>query len=101
MKNIEKGHNDRNICILSDSQATIKALDSFQMNSKLDWDCRQSPVTLAEHKGIQMIWVPGHMGTDGNEIADQLARQGSSRPRIGNMQNIGSIFVKKSKLTLS
>ena len=26
---------------------------------------------------IQLVWVPGHMGIDWNEIADQLARQGS------------------------
>jgi hypothetical protein len=38
---------------------------------------------LAEHNKVQLIWVPGHMGIDGNEIADQLARQGSSRPFIG------------------
>jgi hypothetical protein len=39
MENIEKGYTGRNICILSDSQAAIKALDSFQINSKLVWDC--------------------------------------------------------------
>jgi ribonuclease HI len=26
---------------------------------------------LEEHNGIQMIWEPGHMGNDGNDIADQ------------------------------
>jgi hypothetical protein len=35
MENIEKGKTGRNIYILSDSQAAIKALDSFQVNSKL------------------------------------------------------------------
>jgi len=25
---------------------------------------------------IQLVWVPGHMGIDWNEIPDQLARQG-------------------------
>jgi ribonuclease HI len=64
------------------SQAAIKALDSFQINSKLVWDCHQSLVKLAEHNRIQLGWVPGHMGIDGNEIADELARQGSSHPLI-------------------
>jgi hypothetical protein len=35
MENIQKGYTGRNICILSDSQAAIKALDSYQINSKL------------------------------------------------------------------
>jgi hypothetical protein len=39
MEDIEKGYTGRNISILSDSQAAIKALDSFQINSKLVWDC--------------------------------------------------------------
>jgi RNase H. len=35
MENIEKGYTGKNIYILSDSQAAIKALESFQMNLKL------------------------------------------------------------------
>jgi hypothetical protein len=49
----------------------------------LVWDCPQSIVKLAEHNRVQLTWVPGYMGIDGNEMADQLARQGSSRPFIG------------------
>jgi ribonuclease HI len=73
MENIVKGCTGRNIYIFSDSQAAFKALDSFQINSNLVWDCHRSVVKLAEHKLIQLVWVPGYMGIDGNETADQLA----------------------------
>jgi hypothetical protein len=49
MENIEKGYTGSNIYILSTSQAAIKVFDSFQINSKLVWDCHQSQVELAEH----------------------------------------------------
>jgi hypothetical protein len=52
MENTEKGYRHRNIYILSDSQAAIKALDSFQTNSELVWGCHQSLVKLAEHTRI-------------------------------------------------
>ena len=48
MENIEKGYAGRNIYILSDAQATITTLESFQINSKLVWDCHQSLVKLAD-----------------------------------------------------
>ena len=38
---------------------------------------------LEEYNRIHLVWVPGHMRIDGNEIADKLARQGSSLPLIG------------------
>jgi hypothetical protein len=70
MESTEKGYKGRNIYILSDSQAAIKALN-VKINSKLVWDCHQSLVRLAEHNRIQLLWVPGHIGI---EVADQLAR---------------------------
>jgi ribonuclease HI len=42
-------------------------------NSKLVWNCHHSLVKLAEHNRVELMWVPGHMGIDGNEIADHLA----------------------------
>jgi hypothetical protein len=44
---------------------------------------------LAEHNRVQLIGVPGHTGIDGNEKADQLARQGSSHPFIGPEPALG------------
>jgi hypothetical protein len=44
VENAEKGYRGRN------SQAAMKVLDSFQINSKLAWNCHQSLVKLVEHK---------------------------------------------------
>jgi ribonuclease HI len=65
-ENIEKDYKGRNIYILSGSQAAIKALNNFQINSKLVWDFHQSLMTLAEHNRLQLIWVPGHKRNDEN-----------------------------------
>jgi len=74
----------------SDSQAAITALDSFQLHSNLVWDYHQSMVKLAEHSRMQLEWVPGHMGIDGNATADQLATQGSSNPLTGSQPAFGT-----------
>ena len=70
MENTEKSYKSRNMYILSDSQAAIKELKNFKANSEQMWDCHQSLVRLAEDNRVQLIWVPEHMGIDGNEMAD-------------------------------
>jgi hypothetical protein len=46
-------------------------------------------VKLAKHNRIQLVWVPGHTGIDWNEIADQLARQGSPLLLTGSEPALG------------
>jgi hypothetical protein len=52
MEKTEKGYKERNIYIVSEIQAAIKALNNFQINSKLVWDCHQSLVELAKHTRV-------------------------------------------------
>jgi ribonuclease HI len=87
--NLDMGYRNRNIYILSGSQAAIKALYVCQINSKLVWDCHQSLAKLARHTRVQLLWVPGHRGIEGNETADQPARQGSECPLIGTEPAFG------------
>jgi hypothetical protein len=54
-ENVEQGYTGRNIHTLSASQAAIKALNGFQINSKFVCDCHQSLVKLAEHNRIQLV----------------------------------------------
>jgi ribonuclease HI len=78
--NLDRDYKNRNISILPDSQVAIKALDNYEIDSKLVWDCL---VKLAKHNRVQQIWMSGHKGIEGNEIADQPAKLGSECPLIG------------------
>lgn len=81
-ENLRRGYSGMNITILTDSQASIKALTAYEVRSKLVWNCLQNLNTLANHNKVKLVWVPGHKGIDGNERADSLARQGSSTTYI-------------------
>jgi ribonuclease HI len=68
---------DRNIVILTDSQALIKALDKNTVTSKTTIECIEKLKLLASNNiGITIGWVPGHSDIEGNEIADELAEDG-------------------------
>jgi hypothetical protein len=60
VENLDRNYKNRNIYILADSHAAIKALGKHQITSKLVWDCHKSLTQLAEHNRVQLIWVPGH-----------------------------------------
>ena len=60
------GYKGRNISLLSDSQAAIKMLNNFQVNSKRLWNCHDSMVKVAENNMVQLIWVLGNVGYNGN-----------------------------------
>jgi ribonuclease HI len=77
VENLDRDYKNRNIYILSDSQAAIKAFGVHQITSKLGWDCHQSLIQLARHNRVQPIWERGHEGIAVNETADLVARTGS------------------------
>jgi hypothetical protein len=68
MKNINRNYNNRKIHYPLDSKAALKALDCFEINSRLVWKCLQSLLTLAEHNREQLLLVPAHSRVTGNEM---------------------------------
>ena len=73
----------RNVHILSDSQAALKALNSPVIRSNLVLNCLQVLKNLSSKCNLTLIWVPGHQGIEGNEIADGLAKTGAELPFTG------------------
>jgi ribonuclease HI len=69
VENLDRNCRNTQIHILSESQAVIKVLGNHHIILRLVWDCHQSLVQQAKLNRVQVIWVPGHAGTDGNETA--------------------------------
>ena len=81
--NLDRNYTNCNIAIMSDSRAAIMALDSHVISSRLVWECLLKLKQLSERNRVQLCWIPSHIGIEGNEMADSLARKGASVPFIG------------------
>ena len=65
--------------ILSDSQAAIKALNKPRITSQSVLIVLEFMETLAlEVKHLTLAWIKAHVGTEGNEQADQAAKEGTA-----------------------
>ena len=71
------------VVICSDSQSAIKALHKPRVTSKLTRECIKELNELATNRAVWLTWVPGHSGIQGNERADEPARQASSQSLVG------------------
>lgn len=71
------GLENKQIRFFSDSQAALKALNSFLFTSGLVYDCLRALHELCEQNNVRLEWVRGHSGVEGNERADKLAKIGT------------------------
>ena len=72
------------IKIFSDSQAAVLALNSNTVTSSLVKQTIITMNTLADStERLELCWIKAHVGYDGNERADQLAREAVKNSQVG------------------
>jgi ribonuclease HI len=88
-ENIRRAYKNKQILILSNSQAALKALSSPKVTSRLVAECLNALSEMACLNEVNLVWVLGQCGIFGNEEADKLARQASAKPLLGPEPALG------------
>jgi hypothetical protein len=61
----------------------LKALQAARTTSPLVRQCQQALNDISAWHAVGLFWVPGHAEVRENEIADELARDGSAQRFVG------------------
>jgi ribonuclease HI len=88
-ENIRRAYKNKQILIFSDSQAALKALSGPKVISRLVEECQEALFVLKTLNEVTLVWVPGHHGIPGNEMADKPAKQVSDMPLLGPEPALG------------
>lgn len=84
----QRGERDQTVELYTDSQAAISALQREWTDSRLIKDCKRELTRLSNLNKVQVIWVPGHTGIEGNEKADEAARKAARETTLGQSPSL-------------
>jgi ribonuclease HI len=76
------------ISICYDSQAALKPLQAAKTTSSVR-QCQRALDDISTYHSVGLFGVPGHSGTRGNEIAVELAKEGSADHFVGSEPALG------------
>jgi len=96
--NIHHKYKGGHIWIMPDSQAAIKALLNPEITSGVVKESLEALNELGKENSVALFWTPGNTGIPGNEVADELAKDGAQRSILGPelFCGIGSNAIKEA-----
>ena len=74
---------EKEVNIYVDSQAALKALDSYTVRESTVATCKKLLNKIGKRNRLALHWIPSHRGHLGNEVADRLARLGTGSNTYG------------------
>ena len=78
---------DQKFAILSDSLSCLSALKNYNtIDPRINTLKTLTHLLTLEKKSIVFVWIPSHVGIDGNEMADELAKQSLSSETIDKIK---------------
>ena len=75
---LNRGFENQTITFYTDSQASLAALNKLTVKSDTVEKCLNALNALGKNNSVHLRWVKAHVGIHGNEVADSLAKRGSS-----------------------
>jgi ribonuclease HI len=84
----------KTLTFCTDSQAVLNALRANKIRSLSLMQCINKLNAIAEHNKVVLKWIPGHCGYNGNEIADTLAKNGSTKEEVDKLMPISISYFK-------
>ena len=69
----------KKVLLLTDSISVLKSLASGNPEDNTLRNVIQSINSLTSRTAAVLQWIPAHTGIHGNEVADQLAKEGSKK----------------------
>ena len=71
----------RRAAVITDSRSLVDALEGDGSHRRLDRLRQLLRECGEDERELTVLWVPGHCGLQGNEMADEEARRGAEMPQ--------------------